>query len=49
MQPAPGQECSCGDDQSGGTDDRCDDCGGALEWTLGVDGVQRRVCPHCED
>lgn len=37
------------DDESADRDsrDRCEDCGTPLEWTLDLDGVQRRVCPNC--
>lgn len=49
MQPLPGEECHCGEDASSDADDSdvCDDCGAALEWTLGLDGVQRFECPNC--
>lgn len=46
MDPIPGQECHDSDD--GSDDDRCDDCGAELEWTLDPDGVQRRECPNCD-
>jgi hypothetical protein len=49
MEPIPGQECHCGESTETERDDseRCDQCGAKLEWTLDLDGVQRRECPNC--
>ena len=56
MHSFPGEDCRCEEihgehshEQREDKEDICDNCGTALEWTLDVDGVQRRVCPSCGD
>ncbi|RMB23816.1 hypothetical protein [Haloplanus aerogenes] len=45
MQPFFGDEP---DDPEPDEQNVCDDCGSRMEWTLGLDGVQRRECPNCD-
>ena len=46
MEPFLGEECQEGPEPP---DDICDECGSQMEWTLDLDGVQRRECPNCND
>ena len=47
MDPIPGGECHSDDEEA--DDWTCDQCGRELEWTLDPEGVQRKVCPHCDE
>jgi hypothetical protein len=50
MDPSPGGEFPDTEkEEEDEQDEICDNCGTELEWTLNLDGVQKRVCPSCDN